>query len=357
MTRDNEGFLTPRIDAGKCIGCGKCTQTCPVMHCNAEKMPMECLGARTRDDLLLKSSSSGGIFTELARPVTAKGGVVYGCVFDSVTLEAKHVAAHDEDGIVAMRGSKYVQSDLGNTFRMMEVDLRNGKVVLFCGTPCQIAGLKSFLRQDYDNLLCVSVLCKGAPSPYVFRRYKEDLESLTGSRLVGIKTRAKIKPDGYGWRYCGGNYFFESPNANFGTYKKEDPYISSFLCGYCNRMCCKQCRFRCGKSGADIVIGDFWGIKKVNPAYDDDKGISCVLVYTDKGKTTMSDLSLDSFKVSYGDVCRSNHVCSERMDFCGRWVFMHTYRHLGIAVAKKLATKHRNLRNCICNLLRVRERG
>ena len=198
MVADHEGFLRPQIDASKCVQCHACERACPVLHPSEPDTSPTCYAARTKDDALRLASSSGGIFTELARPILAKGGVVFGCVWEKPALVAIHAKAETEDELAAMRGSKYVQSDLRDTYREAKAELQKGREVLFSGTPCQIAGLNKYLGKSYDNLLTVEIICHGVPSPAVFEKYKQELVKRFGATLVSIAFRNKF----YSWRRC-----------------------------------------------------------------------------------------------------------------------------------------------------------
>ena len=167
MAPDADGCLHPVIAASKCVDCGQCARVCPVTKTHAPDFNPRCHAARTRDRDLLRASSSGGIFSELARTVLAAGGCVFGCALKS--LEARHVKVEDEAGLAELRGSKYVQSAMGDCYRACRDELLNGRRVLFSGTPCQIAGLRSFLGRDDDNLLCVALICHGVASPLYHR--------------------------------------------------------------------------------------------------------------------------------------------------------------------------------------------
>ena len=153
MVADHEGFLRPQINTETCIQCHACERVCPVLHPGKPDCTPTCYAARTNDDALRLASSSGGLFTELARPILAEGGIVFGCVWEKPALVAIHAKAETEDELAAMRGSKYVQSDLRDTFREVKTALQEGRKVLFSGTPCQIAGLNAFLGHHYDDLL------------------------------------------------------------------------------------------------------------------------------------------------------------------------------------------------------------
>ena len=302
MVADHEGFLRPQIDAEKCVQCHACERACPVLHPTEPNASPTCYAARTKDDALRMASSSGGLFTELARPILAKGGVVFGCVWEKPALVAIHAKAETEDELAAMRGSKYVQSDLRDTYREVKAELQKGRAVLFSGTPCQIAGLNKYLGKSYDNLLTVEIICHGVPSPAVFEKYKQELVKRFGATLVSIAFRNKF----YSWRRWSLVSTYADTNEN-----REDlytnPYVKAFLRDFCLRPSCYDCQAKGGRSRADIAIADFWGIEKVCPELDDDRGTSAALLHTPKGLQMWEALQGVEYKsVSFDDVLMGN---------------------------------------------------
>lgn len=302
MVADHEGFLRPQIDASKCVQCHACERACPVLHPSEPDTSPTCYAARTKDDALRLASSSGGIFTELARPILAKGGVVFGCVWEKPALVAIHAKAENEDELAAMRGSKYVQSDLRDTYREAKAELQKGREVLFSGTPCQIAGLNKYLGKSYDNLLTVEIICHGVPSPAVFEKYKQELVKRFGATPVSIAFRNKF----YSWR----RFSLVSTYADASENREDlytDPYVKAFLRDFCLRPSCYDCQAKGGRSRADITIADFWGIEKVCPELDDDRGTSAVLLHSEKGRQTWAALhGVECKTVSFDDVLMGN---------------------------------------------------
>lgn len=303
MVADSEGFLRPTIDAGKCVACHACERACPILRPGVPDPAPICFAARTRSEALRLASSSGGVFTELARPVLKAGGVVFGCVWEKPALVAIHAKAETEAELAEMRGSKYVQSDLRETFREAKAALLRGRPVLFSGTPCQIAGLNRFLGKAWDNLLTVEVICHGAPSPAVFAQYLKELTREHGTSPVSIAFRNKY----YSWRRCSLVSAFADTSEN-----REDlytnRYIRAFLANFCLRPSCHQCAAREGKSGADVTIADFWGIEKVCPALDDDRGTSAVLLHTARGRRAWAAATdnLETHPVTFADLVADN---------------------------------------------------
>ncbi len=277
MVADEEGFKYPAIDQATCIDCGLCEKACPMMHPETDNQVLKVFSAKHRDETVRKTSSSGGVFSSLAKAVIRDGGVVVGCALDE-HLQARHSVALSEKELTAFRSSKYVQSELGNVFLTVKEKLREGKKVLFSGTPCQVAGLIRFLVKEYENLLCVDVLCHGVPSPKVYNEYLDRMGKAFSSNAVSVNFRNKQK----GWK----RLFIDINFANGKRYFKFsgfDPYMSLFLNNKSQRSSCFHCPFTTIHRQGDISLGDFWGIGKEYPDYDDDKGISMILVNNEKG--------------------------------------------------------------------------
>ena len=285
MKRDEMGFAYPSVDTDMCVECGACERVCPITNPAKENSPLSVKGAKNRDESVRSTSSSGGTFFELAKAVISRGGVVYGCALDS-ELVARHIAVETLDGLAALKGSKYVQSDVGNTYREVKAQLITGREVLYSGTPCQIAGLKNYLGKEYDKLLLVDVLCHGVPSPGVFADYLKMLEERFGSKPVSVNFRNKEKS----WK----RLYFEVKLENgkrYFTFCGYDRYMSMFLNNISLRPSCYDCRFTTVNRQGDITLGDFWGIGRKYPERDDDKGISLIIINSEKGEKAYSEIA------------------------------------------------------------------
>lgn len=280
MKEDAEGFLYPQIDIEKCIDCGLCERVCPVINQGEPRKPLVAYAAKNQDESVRLSSSSGGVFTALAEQVIAQGGVVFGARFDE-SWNVVHDYVETIEGLSAFRGAKYVQSRIGQSFLRAETFLKQGRMVLFSGLPCQITGLKKFLRKDYDNLITVELFCHGVPSPMVWKRFLEEEVAIPHIRLKSISFRDKVS----GWKNY--SFFYSQEDAN-GVQLHRMPFAKNlfmrgFLADLYLRPSCYHCPVKQCKSGSDLTIGDYWGIQQAHPGLDDDKGVSAVLVNTDKG--------------------------------------------------------------------------
>lgn len=334
MREDEEGFLYPHVDINICIDCHLCENVCPVINKNESRTPLACYAAKNPNEKIRMESSSGGVFTMLAEEVINEGGVVFGAGFNR-KWQVVHSYTEKKDGLAVFRGSKYVQSVIGNTYKEAEIFLKKGRNVLFSGTPCQIAGLKNYLRKDYDNLITVDFICHGVPSPGVFRWYLQeelcnhaslkDMGSASFSSITSIPKGDVQMPEGIsvtdirfrdkreGWKkYCfvlqldeestGG----ERRVVTYSTNLHKNLYLKGFLKDLYLRPSCYECPSKCLNSQSDITIADFWGISKINSALDDNKGTSAILENSVKGQRLLEKIELKLYDVSYNDIVMYN---------------------------------------------------
>ena len=277
MKPDSEGFLYPEVDESICIECGICIKHCPILtdvsRCNIPKV----YAAKYKDRGSTFKSTSGGLFIPIAKSVLSMGGVVFGCAYDE-NLVAKHIKVETEDELYRLQSSKYVQSDTRGIYKQVKTELQNGKEVLFSGTGCQAAGLRSFLGKDYGNLLITDIVCHGVPSPKLFKNYIDYMGKKLGGTLTSYNFRSKEKR---GWYLY---YKAENGQKSKSDYGFFDPYYSAFL--YCKtyRESCYECKFANKNRVSDITLADYWGIQKFHPEFFDENGVSLVLVNTEKGK-------------------------------------------------------------------------
>lgn len=226
-------------------------------------------------------SSSGGVFTLLAEDVLARGGVVFGAAVTE-QLRIAHIPVESVAQLHRLRGSKYVRSHLGNSYKQVEEYLCSGRPVLFTGTPCQIGGLKAYLKEDYDNLLCQDLICHGAPMADVWEKYVQYRQQQAGARAIGVSFRDKT----VGWEAFRISITFENGTA-YETDFRQDPYMKAFLKDLSLGKSCYRCAFKGMQRQADITLADFWGVKDVYPQMYDGKGTSAVFVHTKKGKEAL----------------------------------------------------------------------
>lgn len=285
MKENNEGFLYPKVDDDKCIECGLCEKVCPAISpLKMENSESKAFAAINNNETIRMESSSGGVFTAIAEKIIKTGGKVFGAKFSEDFKSVIHSWTDDLYGLKDFRGSKYLQSNVNNSFKECERFLKAGEKVLFSGTPCQIQGLKKYLRKDYDNLLTVDFICHGVPSPLLWKKYVEYHENTAVSKVVKTAFRRK----NCGWKQFSLWFAF----ANHSEYSKtldKDPYLQMFLKDVCLRQSCYNCPAKGIYRVSDVTIADFWGIQSEHPDFDDDKGTSFVIVHNPKVIALFSD--------------------------------------------------------------------
>lgn len=334
MVPDEEGFLYPRVNKELCIGCGLCKKRCPVIN-KTQRTGDEVtsFAARAKDEEILSKSSSGGIFTLLAKSVLSKGGVVFGAAFCH-DLSVKHTYVEDEAELNQLQGSKYVQSRIGESYKQAKAFLEDGRQVLFTGTPCQIGGLYALLGKDYENLITQDIICHGVPSPMVWQSYVATLETEMGARLQEVRFRDKR----FDWKNYSLFYSFEN-GVQYNRSRNEDLYFRAFLMNMCLRPSCHQCAFKDKHRQSDITLADFWGIENVCDAFDYKNGASLVMVNSQKGKELFEALSQQMVvgQVDFEKAIAFNSAMlnsSPRNE--NREKFMKTVEQKGFIGAKKL---------------------
>ncbi len=305
MQEDDEGFLYPHVDESLCIDCGLCDKICPMLNGDEPQEPQQVLAVKNHNEEERMKSSSGGVFIALAKQTLAKGGVVFGAVFDE-KWEVKHTWAETLEGVYPMMGSKYLQSRIEDSFKDAERFLKQGREVLFTGSPCQIAGLRKFLRKDYENLLAVDFICHGVPSPGVWRRYLNEIIQHT-QHISNVEFRNKQ----LGWKNFSFHLRYNEKDKTISILSpfKENPFMTAFLRDIILRPSCYACKHKGGRSLSDITIADFWGIDSVLPEMDDDKGTSLVFLNTLKGLEYIAPLEMQTAEVSYEQVKPLNPAC------------------------------------------------
>ena len=291
MAADEKGFAYPKISADRCIECGLCKKVCTITnHHTSEIQTQHAYAIKHKDDKIRKASSSGGAFYEIALKVINDGGMVYGAAYDE-NFVVKHIGVSDKSGLERIMKSKYVQSNMGNTFSEIKNDLENNIPVLFSGTGCQVQALRNFLGKEYDNLLCVDIVCHGVPSPKLFADYLKFMEKKYKSKITSVNFRGKaIKGQVQDMLIT-----FENGKV-YSKLAVIDSYYSFFLKNFSLRDSCYQCPFSNTNRIGDITLADYWGIEKQFSEFQDYKGISLLITNNLKGEKHLKNI--DSYFVS-----------------------------------------------------------
>ena len=298
MQRDEEGFLQPVVDGRVCVKCGLCEKVCPALRNLQKDENPKCFALRIDNRDILMSSTSGGAFSAIANPILESKGCVFGCVIKYPDLYVFHTKAASVEELALMRGSKYVQSDLRNTFRECKKELDKGRRVLFSGTSCQIAGLNAFLGKQYDNLTTVDLICHGVPSPGVFEKYKLESEQREKSKIKSIVFRHKDVERRFSLALS-----FVNAREKRSYVKYDRTFFNAFINDLCLRNSCYGCRFREGRGGSDFTIADFWQVEKCGVGLEyGEEGVSLVIAHTNKAKTFMKGY----IEVPFKDALRGN---------------------------------------------------
>ena len=291
---DDTGFSYPNVNTDVCINCGLCEKVCPVINKSDVNKPLAVYASKCHDDNIRVQSSSGGIFTIIAKYIIDYGGVVFGARYTE-EYDVEHCYVDKEEDLSFLRGSKYVQSNIGNTYIQAKEFLDSSRLVLYSGTACQIAGLKKFLRKDYNNLLTIDVVCHGVPSPLVWQLYlnkvtKSDLKRDGEFIIDGINLRSKST----GWRNYSCEIKLKSNQCTFSIEDKHDQnlYMRLFLSNLILRPSCFNCPAKAGRAYSDITLGDFWGVEHTEADFDDDKGVSVVLLNNVRAVDLFQELEL-----------------------------------------------------------------
>lgn len=301
MKSNEEGFLVAEIDESVCINCGLCQKRCPQNNMPEKHSPVKVLAVRYKKKMELKDSASGGAFVALAHRVLEENGVVFGAAYGE-DWKVGHIAVRKEEDLYKLQGSKYVQCDTLHTYSEVKTLLSEGKKVLFSGTPCQIGGLRSFLRKDYDNLFTVDLICHGVASPKLFQKYIEWLGKETKGKILYYNFRDKSGGWGLGYK-AKTKTKTKTKTANL------DPYYYHFLKGDTYRECCYRCRYCTQERISDITVGDYWGIEREHPKFYSTKGVSVMLLNTEKALNCFEQAKLMFYiqESTFEQASRQNH--------------------------------------------------
>lgn len=329
LKTDKEGFSYPVADTKSCIECGLCEKVCPKLYSFEQRHPLAFYAAINPNEDIRMQSSSGGIFTLLAEHIIQLGGVVFGARFNS-KWEVVHGYTDKIECLSEFRGSKYVQSHIGNAYKLVEQFLKAGRLVLFSGTPCQVAGLYRFIRKDYKNLVTVDFVCHGVPSPKVYAKYLREISC--GRTINSISFRDKRK----GWKGYHVVVNFES-GVNLVEPFVKNSYMQGFLRNLFLRPSCYVCKAQEGASNSDFTLGDFWGADKICPKLDDDKGLSLIAVNSLRAQEMLNEMNVCLFPQNSLEVAKYNPSMVKPASInINRAFFFSMFRYLEYHSALKL---------------------
>lgn len=286
----HDGFMYPVVDKSKCTNCGICLTVCPIPESKQNKETdqiHDCYYGWHNDAHVRHESTSGGAFSAIAELVLANKGFIYGATFDD-KWHVCHMGIDKSEDLGKLRQSKYVQSGMGNCYSEIRDKLKRNQHILFCGTPCQVHGLRAFLKKNYTKLWLIDFICHGITSPHVFERYIQSLEKRENSKINKFRFRDKVT--------IGNFHSLAYTTIEFKNSKKKSSGINSFLMAYMKglmqRTCCEACPYASLFRWSDVTIGDFWGLEEIVPEIKEEfhKGISMLITNTEKGKLLCSEL-------------------------------------------------------------------
>lgn len=311
MSPDEKGFLYPVIDNDKCIDCGLCVKVCDFRKFTPTELTPDCYAVKHIDEKEIVTSRSGAFFIALAQYVLNKNGVVFGCVIENSRYVFIKYAT-DKEGVDAFKGSKYVQSDTRDTYKECADFLRSGKIVLFSGLSCQVHGLLSYLKNvkvNCDKLITCDIVCHGAPSPKIWKQFVDRTEQIENNEVVVADFRDKSQ---FGWRE-----HIETLKLKSGKALSRKRWTDIFYAHVMFRESCYNCKYTTPNRKTDFTIADYWGIEKNAPQFDDNKGVSLVLVRTQKAKDIFN--SLNNIRVVKTDLQNSLQPQLQHPQYKGKY--------------------------------------
>ena len=347
LVEDSEGFMMPEINTTDCVECGLCNTVCPVMNFPDSRIPLNSYAAQNRDEQVLEDSTSGGIFTAIAKEIFRRNGVVYGCVFDR-EYNAVIIKAEKMEDIVPMRGSKYTWSWAGDVFHEIKTRLKNGGTVLFTGLPCQIAGLKNYLRKDYPTLFLAGCFCGGTPSPLVLKEYVKSISTPESIDQLQLKFRDK-RQGGVGVHVTYTNKHGKRVHQTL----VQNSYYYGFFSKVFNRRSCYKCLFRYRNRVEDITVGDYWGVENYHREFDAAAGVSALLVNTEKGEELINSVR-DEIKICETRIEDIAHYNNLTLGDTKREFAYAEFRDAFFMTLKKHGWKKAEIKYLIFNKNRIR---
>lgn len=328
MQEDEEGFLYPLVDINRCIKCSKCIRVCPYINseftvkADSEELS-KCYAAYNKNEEVRYQSSSGGIFRVFADKVLSENGVVFGAAFDN-KFEVYHKSARTDEDVKKFMGSKYLQSRMDLVYREVEKNLNKKEKVLFTGVACQIAGLKRYLKTDYENLVCVDVICCAVGSPKIWREYLKNFFPNLHINLVNFRDKCS------GWNSS--TMKIKNGEQEYACCIYKDLYFKSLRNNVFSRPACGTCKFKNKNRISDITIADCWGYQKIAPEMNDNRGLSSVIVHTEKGEKILNSVhkQLAIKEISLADIeeFNSNYMRSESFNKTMRDNFWKDYKKM-----------------------------
>lgn len=296
MKEDNEGFRYPEIEESNCIDCGLCEKVCPLKQPKQyDRLPKNYV-VQQKDLHILRNSTSGGFFTAISKYAISQNGVVFGAAFDK-NMELIHQYSETLVGCAKFRGSKYVQSLIGNTYSEARRFLQEGRLVVFSGTPCQIAGLYGFLKgKKYNNLVTVDLVCRGTPSPLLLRKYLAYHTKVANSKVIDYRSRDKY----YGYNFSTASIWFTDKNKEYHKGVESDIMLRLYFKNICSRPTCYNCHFKTLHRMSDFTIFDCWNATSISNKFSD-KGATNVFIHTVRGENIF-ELLKDDFIWSEADI-------------------------------------------------------